>query len=116
MSKRTDIRRHKRNSFSAIARVGWQDRLGREKFLNARVFDISESGLSLQLPEAVDARCTLTLRSEKLGLHALGSVRHCARAGGRYLVGVEFTGGFRWKAPNAEVEAALREADALAPS
>jgi hypothetical protein len=113
MSKDRDIRRHKRSKHIATVRLSWQDRFGNEKFTEARSFDISESGLRIEVPEPVPLKSYVTLHAERLGIRGRASVRYCARVGIKYVLGLEFATGLKWKPPSQEVEDKLREADAL---
>jgi PilZ domain-containing protein len=116
MAGQHDIRRNKRKSVSTRAEVTWQDRLGNDKFVNARCFDISESGLRLEMPEALPVQSQISLRSIDLRLHGRAAVKHCTKHGTKFILGVEFVGGLRWKPTSAEMEERLREAHALASS
>jgi hypothetical protein len=113
MTRKTG-RQHDRNHAVATVLVLWDDTTGHEKFAHARSFDISETGLSVELPEAVPVRSFVTLRSDRFGIQGRAQVRHCSRKGMKYLVGLEFSAGLRWKPPSREVEEFLREAEALA--
>jgi hypothetical protein len=57
--------------------------------------------MRLELPEPVDPRTQLFLRSEKEKLVGGASVRHCHRFGAKYILGVEFNQGVRWRSPSA---------------
>ena len=116
MAGQRDIRRNQRKPVSTRAEVTWQDRLGNDKFANARCFDISESGLRLEMPEALPVQSQISLRSIDLRLHGRASVKHCTKHGTKFILGVEFVGGLRWKPTSAEMEERLREAHALASS
>ena len=95
---RHDLRRQDRRPCDSSVTVLWRDGRGEEKFVNAKALDICESGLKLQMPEALPKQAYLTLRASKLGLLGPASVRHCTRiSGSKYAVGVEFTAGVRWK-------------------
>jgi hypothetical protein len=107
-------RKHDRSRAVATVMVLWEDAAGREKFANARSFDISETGLCVELPEGVPLRSFVTLRADHFGIQGRAQVRHCSRKGVKYLIGLEFSAGLRWKPPSAEVEDFLREAEALA--
>lgn len=80
----------------------WCDSTGHDKFANATALDISELGLRLKVPEAVPVQCRVTLRSEKLKLQGEASVRHCARLGTNYAIGLEFARGIRWNPATAQ--------------
>ena len=102
MSTRHDLRRHDRQACDHNVTVLWQDPGGQDKFVNARVLDICESGLRLQMPEAMATQRYLTLRAPKLGLLGQASVRHCSRSGGsKFVIGIEFTAGLRWTPKDA---------------
>jgi hypothetical protein len=102
MSTRHDLRRQDRQACDHNVTVLWQDGGGQDKFVNAKAVDICESGLRLQMPEAMPKQRYLTLRAPKLGLLGQASVRHCSRSGGsKFVIGVEFTAGMRWKPKDA---------------
>jgi hypothetical protein len=85
----------------------WRDAAGDDKFMIAPVQDISESGVGMQIVEPLPLRSFVTLRAGKLGIHGRASVRHCSQQGLKYRIGVEFTGGFRWKPVEEEKELAV---------
>jgi hypothetical protein len=94
---RHDLRRQDRHPCDQSVTVVWRGPLGEDKFVNAKALDICESGIRLQMPEAMQKQAYLTLSASKLGLMGNGSVRHCTRMrGSKFAVGVEFTAGLRW--------------------
>ncbi len=90
-----ELRRHSRIALRSPVRVTWQDRNGNSKFSLARTLDISEAGIRLELPEAIEAQKSIGIQSDRLGLSCSGLVRNCVRCGAKYLVGVEFSGTVR---------------------
>lgn len=104
MADKTGIRRDERMPAAELVEVTWKDRYGQEKFAKARSLDVSELGMRIEMPEALDKLVYVTLRSIPLALHGTASVRSCTRRGTKYLVGLEFSGGLRWKPkkPSAE--------------
>jgi hypothetical protein len=92
-----NIRRHVRIDGNTTGQIMWQDRFGRDKWSKAMFLDISESGARFEMPEPVELRSVISVSSTAVRLHAQATVRFCKRQGGRYLVGVEFVGGFSWK-------------------
>ena len=48
------------------------------------------------MPEALPVRRIVRVKSSDLGISANASVRHCNRAGHKFIVGLEFTGGSSW--------------------
>lgn len=109
----SNLRRHERKPFPASIRVGWQDRLGNDKSVMTRSFDISETGLRFELHEALPLRSGVMVRGDKLGLQTRATVRFCERKGGKYAVGVEFAGGYHWRPPTEAIRVALTEAEML---
>ena len=98
MSTRHDLRRQDRQACDHSVTVLWQDVGGQDKHVTTKALDICEWGLRLQMPEAMATQRYLTLRAPKLGLLGQASVRHCSRSGGsKFVIGVEFTAGMRWK-------------------
>jgi hypothetical protein len=98
------MRRQQRNEESAVVQVMWTDRLGNEKFANARTVDISESGMRIEVPEQIPERSYVVLRSEKLGVNGTASVRSCMRKQAKFLIGLEFSGGLKWKPQPAKAK------------
>jgi hypothetical protein len=97
MDTRHDLRRQDRRTCNDSVTVVWRDLRGEDKFVNAKALDICETGLRLQMPEALPRQAYLTLRASKLGLLGNASVRHCTRTShSKFAIGVEFTGGLRW--------------------
>ena len=98
---RHDLRRKDRLLCDHSVTVRWSDSGGQEKFVLAKALDICETGLRLQMPEAIRLQTYLTLSAPKLGLMGNASVRHCARLrAAKFAVGVEFTAGLRWMPKN----------------
>jgi hypothetical protein len=87
----TDIRRHGRLTRAARVLVSWPDGQGNFKFASGRCLDVSRSGLRVELPERVEIRSYVTIRSEELKLACSASVRHCNRRGARFDAGLEFS-------------------------
>jgi hypothetical protein len=97
MEEKSGIRRDERKSAAELVELTWKDRSGQEKFAKARSLDISELGMRIEVPEELEKQAYVTLRSNALSLHGTASVRSCTRKGTKYLVGLEFSGGLRWK-------------------
>jgi hypothetical protein len=77
--------------------ISWDDKHGQAKFASARALNVSENGISLRLNEPLDVRSLLTLRSEGLKLAGSATVRYCIRRNGWHYVGLEFSGGMKYK-------------------
>src|SRR6266699_290772 len=100
--KRRDLRRTRRYAVEdATIRVSWMGLNGTlNVFHHARVLNISEEGIAFELPEAAQLVTRVKLESDKHRLLGEGTVRHCRRIASKYIVGVEFADGLRWRAPD----------------
>jgi hypothetical protein len=98
MSRDGELRRHSRSTNSAPASIVWNDRGGGDKFINGRTVNVSESGIRIEVPEPIEKQTYVTVQCLALGLHGRASVRSCARKGAKYLLGLEFSAGLRWRA------------------
>lgn len=79
--------------------VTWLDSSGAQYSAHARCLDVSETGLRIELPRRVDAGCYINVKSDKFKLNASAKVRNSIPKGLRYLIGLEFNSGWRWKNP-----------------
>jgi PilZ domain len=91
------LRRHPRSDQSAPIQLVWKDRQDIDRFMNGRILDVSESGIRVELPDPLERQTYVTLQSASLGLHGTASVRSCVRKGMKYIVGLELSGGLKWK-------------------
>jgi hypothetical protein len=91
------LRRHERLLQTAAVEIIWTDSSGNDRFQRAHAFDISESGMQIDLMERLEERIYVTLRAEHLAVHGTASVRSCVRKGIKYRVGLEFSAGLKWK-------------------
>jgi hypothetical protein len=99
--KRKDLRRSRRYAVDgATLRVAW---LGPDDTLkvvhHSRVVNVSEEGIAVELPEPAQVLSRVKLQSDKHKLLGEGIVRNCRRVGSKYIVGIEFTDGLRWRPP-----------------
>ena len=103
--KRKDLRRCRRYAVEgATLRISWLSVSGELKVVHhARVLNISEEGIAFELPEPAQLVTRVKLHSDKHRLLGEGTVRHCRRVGSKYVVGVEFSDGLRWRAPDDSV-------------
>ena len=97
MDDKSGIRRSERLTTEGLVEVTWKDRFGQEKFAKARSLDVSEKGMRIEMPEALERQNYVTIRSNALSLHGTASVRSCTRKGTKYLIGLEFSGGLKWR-------------------
>jgi hypothetical protein len=97
MSKTSDMRRHDRLDCDTRGRAVWTDRTGQNKWAIVRIFDLSQAGVRLELPEPVEGRAVISFSSDDMKLQGQATVRFCRRQGTKYIVGAEFVGGMSWK-------------------
>jgi hypothetical protein len=111
MPEKSKLRRHSRIDARSIVQLIWKDHLGNEKYTKARTLDVSESGMRVEVPERIPERSYITFRADELSLHGTGSVRSCQGKGLKYIVGLEFSTGLKWKPKLAEPEPAETTSD-----
>jgi hypothetical protein len=97
MRDRGNIRRHERVECNTRGRAMWSDGSGQDKWAIVRIFDLSESGVRMELPEPVEARSVISFSSDDMKVRGQATVRFCRRQGTKYVVGAEFVGGTTWK-------------------
>jgi hypothetical protein len=93
------MRRQDRIEVAVPVDVMWTDRQGHERFATARSIDICESGIRIQVPEALPERSFVRLRADRIALAGSASVRSCVKKGTKFMVGLEFSGGMTWRRP-----------------
>lgn len=94
------LREHRRNPRFVLGSpvgVSWQDSHGRYRTSQAKGVDFCETGAQVELTEPVELRSMMTIRSEKHRVPVSATVRYCVRRGPRFRIGMEFTGGCRWR-------------------
>lgn len=95
------LRRHDRVAERVAVQVTWKDRNGNDQFLNGHTVDVAEEGIRIELKERIDEGTFVNFRAAALKLHGTASVRRCTRQGNKYMIGLQFAGGLRWKTKNS---------------
>jgi hypothetical protein len=102
--RRRDLRSHPRYAVdSGIMQVSWLDMTGAMKMTRTRALNISEGGMAIELPEGAMLQSLVRFQSDRFKIRGQGIVRHCRRDGPRFVVGMEFTEGLRWRPPQGEI-------------
>jgi hypothetical protein len=102
--KRNDLRRYPRYAVdSGVLQVSWLDTSGMMKMTRTRAVNISEGGIAIELPEGAMLLSLLRFQSDRFKVRGQGVVRHSRRVGTRFIVGLEFTEGLRWRPPVGDV-------------
>ena|SRR5258708_279625 len=103
LSGNHDLRRHHRYRVDAgVLQVSWLDTTGTMKMARTRALNVSEEGICVELPKAA-MPLMVRFQSERFNVNGLGAVRYCRCSGGKYVVGLEFTEGLHWRAPQEAV-------------
>jgi len=99
-----NMRRHDRTVVRTLVQLMWRDPNGNEKYTNAHTIDVSESGMRIEIPEQIPERSYVVMRADQIGVSGTASVRSCVRKGTKYVAGLEFSAGmkFKPKAPKAD--------------
>ena len=101
--KTKELRRYRRYAVdSGPLQVSWLDLSGKMRVARTRAVNISEEGMAVQLPDAA-LPLMIRFQSERFKVKGSGAVRYCRRAAGQFIVGLEFTDGLRWRAPDIDV-------------
>ena len=98
-NRRKDHRSRRRQNLAGTLKVLCEDDNGRQQIFNASLQNISETGMQLRVTEKIAPRSTILCNDAKLKIAGRGVVRYCNPAQGRYLVGVDFSGGTGWRDP-----------------
>jgi hypothetical protein len=93
-------RREKRVQTGAEVRLNW-DAGGEAKYAVTRTFDLSPSGIKVQLMEGIDRGTYVRVQADRLKLSGTAVVRNCTRKGGKFWMGLEFAGGTKIQLPPA---------------
>lgn len=98
------LRRSERNPFSGKIRIGWEGEDGTANDVVGTCNDVSDDGFSFLSPVRIPERTRVVFRVGLPAVNASGSVRYCLSRGIRYLVGIEFLGGFKWAEEKSAAE------------
>ncbi len=90
-------RRHPRTPFHELVHLSWEDSGGRLHMARAKAINRSKSGLMIEVSDSIEPRTFVQVQTKRLELVGMACVRHCARKGLRYVVGLEFALDVRWK-------------------
>lgn len=70
-----------------------------EPGVTGECLEVCRNGLRVETPEAIPVSTEVSLRALSLGLTGRGIIRYCHPNDGKFLVGLEFTGGLYWRPP-----------------
>jgi c-di-GMP-related signal transduction protein len=97
----SEARKKVRHAVGGALRILWEDAAGNERMSNARLRNVSANGIQLEVNEKIPVRSYVSCNDVKLGIAGRGAVRYCNYAKGKYVIGIEFSGGTGWRGPLA---------------
>lgn len=97
----SEARKKVRHAASGALRILWEDSAGRERISNARLRNVSANGLQLEVNEQIPVRTYVSCNDVRLGISGRGVVRYSNYVKGKYVIGIEFSGGTGWREPAA---------------
>ncbi len=98
-------RRHERIPYHEPVSLSWQDAVGRTHISHGKCVDRSQEGLQVEVRDPIELRAIIQVQLGRSCPAGLARVRHCARKGLHFVVGLEFTRGFRWENLSADMVA-----------
>jgi hypothetical protein len=84
-----DVRRRPRIPYLGRVRISWEAANGESRYADVKCFDVSESGLRIEAPESIPVRTRLSLRADMVDLAGSAVVKHIARHGSKFILGLE---------------------------
>jgi len=101
-------RQHGRIRYTGPVRLAWDER-GEPRYAQAKCIDLSPNGLRVEAPVGMPPRSRISLRIEELKLSASALLKHVARRGSKYILGLELSHALQEKALAAINEASARD-------
>ena len=92
-----DFRRRPRATLPGLVKLLWQDAGGGHRTAKARCLNISEMGMRIELHSPIPERQYIRVESGEYGLLGRASVRYCTREGIKWVAGLEFSNGMKWR-------------------
>jgi PilZ domain-containing protein len=102
-SSRKNARTHSRIPFVSPIRLSWEDSAV-PRFASGKCLDISQGGLHVEITQEIPVGTRVMLSVEKLKLTGPAVVKHVARRGGKFDLGLELS-----QALHEQTLAAIRE-------
>lgn len=97
MTRRSERRRHPRQTHPGKVKVYWRTPEGHSFSLVSEVLDVSRSGLRVALSNKPLPGAMVQLESPDLRIAGVAYVRHVNASGLKWRVGLEFSGGLEWR-------------------
>jgi hypothetical protein len=90
-----DIRRHTRIPHLGRVRISWEGAHGVSMFTLGKCLDVSEGGMRIEVSEPIPARSRVLLQADQIKVGGSASVKHVARLGSKYILGLELSQSIR---------------------
>ncbi len=90
--RRNSRRQHRRVAEGSL-QIKWQDQSGHENIADARLTNVSTSGIQVQVPDRIAVGSLVSCNDPQTGISGSACVRYCNFSGGKYFVGLEFSDG-----------------------
>ncbi len=108
---RKETRRHVRVPYLGAVRISWEDARGLSNYGLGKCVDVSEDGMRIEVAEAIPLRSSVSLRAEGINFSGSATVKHVARRGSKFVLGLELNYALR-----DQVLALLRQPQPIIPS
>ena len=95
-NRKSERRRDFRQPVSGKLRILWEDSEGRSQICRADLENVSSKGIRIRVDIRMETGTYVSVNDRNLGVVGRGSVRYCRYEKGRYIVGLEFSGGTGW--------------------
>jgi len=103
----SSTRRHLRVLYGGPVRLAWDDDRGEPRYTIAKCLDVSEAGLRIEAPVSIPLRTYVTLRAERINVCGTAAVKNVARAGSKFILGLELSAQLKGVALEKLTEPAL---------
>jgi hypothetical protein len=116
LARKTERRRHQRQSVNVPLSILVTDSEGRESVAHAHLLDISVKGARMRVSQRIPTYTIVSFFHNELGIGGRGTVRYCAFAKNGYVLGLEFPNGTGWREPqgaNADLLSLATESNQL---
>ncbi len=90
LGARSDSRSHVRRKAEGTVRVEWRDAEGRERTSNAKLVNVSATGLQVRTAEEIPVHTAVLCHDPETGISRSGSIRYCRVSRREYLIGLGF--------------------------
>ena len=84
-------RQHERLPYCGPVRISWEDEQGLVRYSHAKLLDISEDGLRIEVAEPIAVRSRLLLRADRINFSGSATVRSVAWRGCKYILGLSLS-------------------------